>query len=93
MFSFYNAASFDPRAGLPCGHFASTASSAAAPAASDSAAADCRDWELQADVVVVGSGSGGGVLASELVQRGYDVLLLEKVRERERERERDRVCE
>src|SRR6195952_2494539 len=35
------------------------------------------DQELSADVVVVGSGSGGGVLAAELREGGHDGALLE----------------
>jgi choline dehydrogenase-like flavoprotein len=39
-------------------------------------AGPCRD--LEADVVIVGTGAGGGVLAHELVGRGLDVLMLER---------------
>jgi choline dehydrogenase-like flavoprotein len=34
--------------------------------------------DLEADVVIVGTGAGGGVLAHELVERGLDVLMLER---------------
>jgi choline dehydrogenase-like flavoprotein len=34
--------------------------------------------DLAADVVIVGTGAGGGVLAHELVEQGHDVLMLER---------------
>jgi choline dehydrogenase-like flavoprotein len=34
--------------------------------------------DLEADVVIVGTGAGGGVLAHELVEQGHDVLMLER---------------
>ncbi len=37
-----------------------------------------RDTTLDCDVVIVGSGAGGGVVAGELTARGKDVIVLEK---------------
>jgi choline dehydrogenase len=33
---------------------------------------------LDVDVVIIGSGPGGGIVGSELVKAGYKVLILEK---------------
>lgn len=35
-------------------------------------------WELTADVVVIGSGAGGAVAASELAKNGWKVVLIEE---------------
>lgn len=37
-----------------------------------------RDLELEADACVIGTGAGGAVLASELAEAGYSVIMLEK---------------
>ena len=37
-----------------------------------------RDTTLDCDVVIIGSGAGGGVVAGELATRGKDVIVLEK---------------
>jgi choline dehydrogenase-like flavoprotein len=39
-----------------------------------------KNFRLQADVVIVGSGGGGSVAAYELAKEGYDVLVLESGR-------------
>lgn len=37
-----------------------------------------RDLEISADACVIGTGAGGAVLASELAEAGYSVVMLEK---------------
>ncbi|KAJ3162284.1 hypothetical protein HDU86_004764 [Geranomyces michiganensis] len=37
-----------------------------------------NEMKLSCDVVIVGSGAGGGVMAGELAQAGYSVIVLEK---------------
>lgn len=73
VFSFHSPLTFDPRTRTFVNQFESTASILTPPDADHE-----PGWELQADVVIVGSGSGGGTLAHELVLAGYDVLVLEK---------------
>jgi len=41
-------------------------------------AAEVRDDVLECDVVVVGTGAGGAVVAKELAERGHRVLMLEE---------------
>ncbi len=55
-------------------HPGSTAAAATAASNVDPDASDV----LEADVVIVGSGSGGGMVASELAKAGLNVLVLEK---------------
>jgi choline dehydrogenase-like flavoprotein len=43
-----------------------------------SASASGRDLELDADVVIVGSGAGGAVVAAELAEAGQRVVILEE---------------
>jgi hypothetical protein len=65
VFSYYSDLTFDTGSSLPVGQFQTTSGFP-------------LSWNLCADVVIVGSGSGGGTLAHELVRAGLDVLVLEK---------------
>ena len=44
----------------------------------DEIAAAGRDLSVDADVVVVGSGAGGGALAAELAEGGRSVVVVEE---------------
>lgn len=39
---------------------------------------DPHSQKLQVDAIIVGSGCGGGIMAYQLVEAGYSVLVLEK---------------
>ena len=65
VFSFYSPDTYDSAHSVPVGEFASNSSNSGV-------------WELSADAVVIGSGTGGGTVAAELVAAGKDVIVLEK---------------
>jgi hypothetical protein len=65
VFSYWSDLAYDQKCHVPTGQFKTTSQFP-------------LSWNLEADVVIVGSGSGGGTLAHELVKAGLDVLVLEK---------------
>jgi hypothetical protein len=68
---------FHPRVRLPLAVQQKFLASTTAKSGFDSAVPDDAMY-LEADVVVVGSGAGGGMLAAELVKAGLSVVVLEK---------------